>query len=46
MLAMHGSLFLNMKTEGALQARVRRMIPKLMIAFFVLTTASVAATDI
>ena len=45
MLAMHGSLFLNMKTEGELQARVRRLIPVLMLAFFLLTTASVVATD-
>ncbi len=43
MLAMHGSLFLVMKTEGELQARVRRTVPRLMVAFFVLNTLVVIA---
>ena len=38
MLAMHGSLYLVMKTDGELQARVRRAVPRLMLAFFVLNT--------
>ncbi len=38
MLAMHGSLYLVMKTEGELQARVKRVVPRLMVAFFVLNT--------
>lgn len=46
MFALHGSLFLNLKTEGDLQARVRRAIPVLMGAFFVLVTLSVIATGI
>jgi len=36
MLAMHGALYLNLKTEGALQARVRAWIPRLMGLFLVL----------
>jgi cytochrome bd ubiquinol oxidase subunit II len=43
MLAMHGSLFLVMKTEGELQARVKRIVPRLMVAFFVLNTLVVVA---
>ncbi|MDX1414572.1 MAG: cytochrome d ubiquinol oxidase subunit II [Candidatus Promineifilaceae bacterium] len=44
MLASHGGLYLIMKTEGELQLRVRRWIPRLMILFFVLNTLVVAAT--
>lgn len=43
MMAMHGALYLNLKTEGALQERIRRLTPKLMIAFVVLNTLSVIA---
>lgn len=43
MLAMHGALYLNIKTEGALQARVQGLIPKLMVAFVALNTLSVIA---
>jgi cytochrome d ubiquinol oxidase subunit II len=43
MFAMHGSLYLVMKTEGELQARVKRVAPRLMLAFFVLNTLVVIA---
>jgi cytochrome bd ubiquinol oxidase subunit II len=43
MFAMHGSLYLVMKTEGELQARIRRTVPGLMVAFFVLNTIVVVA---
>jgi cytochrome d ubiquinol oxidase subunit II len=33
MLAMHGALYLNVKTEGELQARIRRWIPRLIVVF-------------
>jgi cytochrome d ubiquinol oxidase subunit II len=38
MLAMHGSIYLALKTEGELQARIRRATPRLMAIFFVLNT--------
>lgn len=41
MLAMHGSMYLVMKTEGELQARVRRLTPPLMVIFYLLNTAIV-----
>src|SRR5262245_57995280 len=44
MLGMHGALYLNMKTEGELQERVRSLTSKLMVAFFLLTTGAVVAT--
>jgi cytochrome d ubiquinol oxidase subunit II len=44
MLATHGAIYLSMKTEGDLLARVKRAIPRLMIVFFVLNTLVVAAT--
>ncbi len=44
MFALHGGIYLTMKTEGDLQARVRRWIPKIMVAFFVLNTLVVIAT--
>ena len=46
MFAMHGLLFLSMKTQGKLEARVRRFVPRAMLVFFVLTTASVIATAV
>ncbi len=46
MFAMHGALFLNLKTEGELQHRVRRAIPILMGVFFVLVTVGVISTAI
>jgi cytochrome bd ubiquinol oxidase subunit II len=43
MFAMHGSLYLVMKTEGDLNARIRRWVPRLMVTFFALNTAVVVA---
>ncbi len=43
MFAMHGSIFLSMKTEGVLEARVKSWMPRLMVVFFVLNTLLVAA---
>jgi cytochrome d ubiquinol oxidase subunit II len=44
MFAMHGALYLTMKTEGALNQRVRRLAPRLMLAFFLLNTLVVLIT--
>ncbi len=44
MFALHGSSFLAMKAEGDLHDRVRRYRPWLLLAFFVLATATVLAT--
>jgi cytochrome d ubiquinol oxidase subunit II len=44
MLATHGAIYLSMKTEGEQLQRVKRWIPRLMIAFFVLNTGVVAWT--
>ncbi len=41
MLALHGAHYLNLKTEGALQARVRRSIPWLTGLFAIAAVASV-----
>jgi cytochrome d ubiquinol oxidase subunit II len=35
MLALHGALYLNLKTEDAIQERVRRWIPRLTVLFAV-----------
>jgi len=43
MFAMHGSIYLTMKTEGELQERIKRATPRLMLAFFVLNTLVVVA---
>lgn len=43
MFTMHGGIYLTMKTDGELQARVRRSIPRLMLAFFILNTLVVIA---
>jgi cytochrome d ubiquinol oxidase subunit II len=43
MLAMHGCLYLVMKTEGDLQDRLKRLAPRLMITFFILNTLVVVA---
>lgn len=40
MLAMHGALYLTVKTEGDLQARVRRWIPWLIAMFAVMAATS------
>jgi cytochrome d ubiquinol oxidase subunit II len=44
MLATHGAIYLSMKTEGEYLASIKRWIPRLMIAFFILNTAVVAIT--
>lgn len=41
LLAFHGALYLNLKTEGDLQARVRGYIPRLMAAFALMALLSV-----
>jgi cytochrome d ubiquinol oxidase subunit II len=38
MFAMHGSIYLSMKTDEALQARIKTWLPRLMAIFFVLNT--------
>jgi cytochrome d ubiquinol oxidase subunit II len=43
MFAMHGSIYLTIKTDGELQARIRRAAPRLMAIFFVLNTLVVVA---
>ena len=44
MLALHGSIYLSMKTEGDLLDRVKRWVPRLLFIFFVLNTLVVAAS--
>ena len=46
MFALHGALFLNLKTEGELERRIRRAIPPLLGTFFALTTVTVISTAI
>jgi len=43
MFAAHGAIFLVMKTEGELQARIERVLPRLLVVFFVLNTLVVVA---
>ncbi|MCB0044728.1 MAG: cytochrome d ubiquinol oxidase subunit II [Caldilineaceae bacterium] len=43
MLATHGAIYLSMKADGAYLARIKRAIPRLMIVFFILNTALLAA---
>jgi cytochrome d ubiquinol oxidase subunit II len=43
MFAMHGSIYLSLKTDGELQARLERATPILMVAFFLLNTLVVIA---
>src|SRR5262245_13874677 len=43
MLALHGGLYLTMKTEGELLARIEAAIPRLILVFFVLNTLVVIA---
>ena len=43
MLAMHGSIYLSMKTDEALQARIKAWLPRLMAIFFVLNTLLVVS---
>ncbi len=44
MLALHGGIFLTMKLEDDLLARVEHLVPRLMVAFFVVMTALVGWT--
>jgi cytochrome bd ubiquinol oxidase subunit II len=44
MFAMHGAIYLTMKTDGDLNQRVHRWLPRLMTAFFVLNTLVVLGT--
>jgi cytochrome d ubiquinol oxidase subunit II len=41
MLAMHGAVYLNLKTEGALQQRAQRALPRLMGTFAILAVVTV-----
>ena len=43
MFAAHGAIYLVMKTEGELQARLERAVPRLLAIFFVLNTLVVIA---
>ena len=43
MFAVQGGLYLLIKTDGELQERIQRAVPRLMIAFFVLNTLVVIA---
>lgn len=44
LFAMHGSIYLVMKTEGDLQARVKCWVNPLIIAFFAAATITIVAT--
>ena len=44
MLCLHGAIFLTQKAEGALLQRIKNLIPKLLIAFFVLMTVLIVWT--
>jgi cytochrome d ubiquinol oxidase subunit II len=44
MFAMHGAIYLTMKTDGELNHRVHRWLPRLMITFFLLNTLVVLGT--
>jgi cytochrome bd ubiquinol oxidase subunit II len=44
MFALHGLLYLAMKSEGELERRVRGFVPKAMLLFFILATLVVIAT--
>jgi cytochrome d ubiquinol oxidase subunit II len=44
MFAMHGAIYLVVKTEGDLQDRIRRALPRLLVVFFLLNTAVVICT--
>ena len=43
MFAVQGGIYLVIKTEGELQTRIQRAVPRLMLAFFVLNTIVVVA---
>jgi cytochrome d ubiquinol oxidase subunit II len=44
MFAMHGALYLSMKTEGAVNERIQSWLPRLMLVFFLLNTLVVLVT--
>lgn len=44
MFATHGAIYLSMKASGALLARVKRWVPRLMLIFFGLNTLLVGMT--
>ncbi|MEZ5143146.1 MAG: cytochrome d ubiquinol oxidase subunit II [Acidimicrobiales bacterium] len=44
MLALHGAIFLTLKTTDDLLERLHHLVPKLMVVFFVIMTAVVAWT--
>jgi cytochrome d ubiquinol oxidase subunit II len=44
MFCLHGAIFLTQKADGDLLERIKNLIPKLLIAFFVLMTALIAWT--
>ena len=44
MFAMHGAIYLSLKTDGELNARVHRWLPRIMIVFFILNTLVVIGT--
>ena len=43
MFAVQGGIYLLLKTEGALHARIARAVPRLMVVFLVLNTLVVIA---
>jgi len=43
MFALQGGIYLLMKTDGELHARIARAVPRIMVAFFVLNTLVVLA---
>jgi cytochrome bd ubiquinol oxidase subunit II len=44
MLALHGGIFLTLKTEDDVLARTTRLVPRLMVGFFVLMTILIGWT--
>ncbi|HEY6532902.1 MAG TPA: cytochrome d ubiquinol oxidase subunit II [Acidimicrobiales bacterium] len=44
MFCVHGGIFLTLKTEGELLQRVKHLVPRLMLVFFVLMTILIAWT--
>jgi cytochrome d ubiquinol oxidase subunit II len=44
MFCVHGGIFLTLKTEDELLARVKRLVPRLMVVFFVLMTILIVWT--
>jgi len=44
MLSLHGGIFLTLKVDGDLLTRVERLVPKLMVGFFVVMTGLMAWT--